>query len=87
MLPSYFDYIFVRLRQKARLRPELSPKFFVNFRLKPCPNPNPTVKARPDLQLCRAPLQRVHNLQERKNDTPLSFSKNAQIFLRELCLI
>ena len=26
MLPSYFDYIFVHLRQKARLRPELSPK-------------------------------------------------------------
>ena len=27
MLPSYFDYIFVHRRQKARLRPELSPKF------------------------------------------------------------
>ena len=27
MLPSYFGYIFVHLRQKARLRPELSPKF------------------------------------------------------------
>ena len=27
MLPSYFDYILVHLRQKARLRPELSPKF------------------------------------------------------------
>ena len=27
MLPSYFDYIFVHLRQKVRLRPELSPKF------------------------------------------------------------
>ena len=27
MLPSQFDYyIFVHLRQKARLRPELSPK-------------------------------------------------------------
>ena len=26
MLPSYFDYIFVHIRQKARLRPELSPK-------------------------------------------------------------
>ena len=24
---SYFDYIFVHLRQKVRLRPELSPKF------------------------------------------------------------
>ena len=27
MLPSYFDYICVHLRQKERLRPELSPKF------------------------------------------------------------
>ena len=27
MLPSYFDYIFVHVRQKVRLRPELSPKF------------------------------------------------------------
>ena len=27
MLPIYFDYIFVHFRQKARLRPELSPKF------------------------------------------------------------
>ena len=27
MLPSYFDYIFVPLKQKVRLRPE------------PCPNP------------------------------------------------
>ena len=34
MLQSYFDYIFVHLRQKARLRPKLSPKF-VNFRPKP----------------------------------------------------
>ena len=27
MLPSYFDYIYVHVRQKARLRPDLSPKF------------------------------------------------------------
>ena len=27
MLPIYFYNIFVHLRQKARLRPELSPKF------------------------------------------------------------
>ena len=27
MLPSYLDYIFVHLRQKARLRPELSQSF------------------------------------------------------------
>ena len=46
MLPSYFDYIFVRLRQKVSLRPEVSPKFLSTL------GPNPTRKARPDLQLC-----------------------------------
>ena len=35
MLPSDFDYIFVHLRQKARLRPELSLKFLSTF------GPNP----------------------------------------------
>ena len=49
MLPSYFDYIFVHLKQKARLRPELSPKVFSTL------GPNPTRKARPDLLLW-APL-------------------------------
>ena len=46
MLPSYFDYIFVHLRQKARLRPELNPKFMSTL------GPNPIRKARPDLQFC-----------------------------------
>ena len=41
MLPSYFDYIFVHLRQKARLRPKLSPKFLSTF------GPNPARKAGP----------------------------------------
>ena len=45
MLPSYFDYIFVHLRQKVRLRPELSPKFLSTL------GPNLTRKAQPDLQL------------------------------------
>ena len=45
MLPSYFDYIFVRLTRNARLRPELSPKFLSTL------GPNPSRKARPDLQL------------------------------------
>ena len=45
MLPSYFGYIFVHLRQKARLRPGLSPKFLSTL------GPNPTRKARRDLQL------------------------------------
>ena len=45
MLPSYFDCIFVHLKQKVRLRPELSPKFLSTL------GPNPTRKALPDLQL------------------------------------
>ena len=35
MLPNYFDYIFMHQRQKARLRPELSPKFLSTL------DPNP----------------------------------------------
>ena len=31
MLPSYFDYTFVQLRQIVRLRAELSPKFLSTF--------------------------------------------------------
>ena len=42
MLPSYFDYIFVHLTQKARLRPELSPKFLSTL----------YPKSLSDLQLC-----------------------------------
>ena len=47
MLPSCFDYIFGHLRQKVRLRPELSPKFFSTLG----PNPSPKRKARADLLL------------------------------------
>ena len=50
MLPSYFGYIFVLLRHKVRVRSELSPKFLSTLG----PNPNPTGKARPDLQLIHA---------------------------------
>ena len=45
MLPSYFDNILVHLRQKARFRPKLSPKFLSAL------GPNPTRKARADLEL------------------------------------
>ena len=45
MLPNYFDFIFVHLRQEARLKLELSQKFLSNL------GPNPTRKARTDLQL------------------------------------
>ena len=51
MLPSYFDYIFVHLRQKVRLRPELSPKFLSTLdpnraRIRPEPEPDPKRPAR-----------------------------------------
>ena len=40
MLPSYFEYIFVYVRQKARLRPELSPKLLSTLgQTQPKPNP------------------------------------------------
>ena len=39
MLPSYFDYIFVHLKQKARLRPDLSPKFLSTSGPNPARNP------------------------------------------------
>ena len=47
ILPNYFDYIFVQLKQKARLRREISPKFLSTLR------PNPKRNARLDLQLCK----------------------------------
>ena len=60
MLPIYFDYIFEHLKHKARLRPDLSPKFLLTsgpnsarIRPEPGPNPNPTRKARADLKLRR----------------------------------
>ena len=31
MFPNYFDYSFVHLRKKVRLRPELSPKLFLTL--------------------------------------------------------
>ena len=43
MLPDYFDYIFVHLRQKVRLRPESSPKFLSTL----SPNPART-RTRPE---------------------------------------
>ena len=43
MLPSYFDYIFVRLKQKVPPRPELNPKFL------PTSDPNPALtRTRPE---------------------------------------
>ena len=46
LLPIYFYYSFVHLKQKVRLRPELSSTFLSTL------GPNPNRKARPDLQLC-----------------------------------
>ena len=42
MLPSYFDYSFVHLRQKVRFKPEI----FVNFRPEFRPEPDPKNPAR-----------------------------------------
>ena len=42
MLPSYFNYIFVHLGQKARLRPELSPKLCQLWAQTRPENPGPT---------------------------------------------
>ena len=43
MLPNYFDYIFVHVRQKVRVRPELCPKFLSTL------GPNPArTRARPE---------------------------------------
>ena len=42
MLPSYFDYIFVYLRQKVRRRPELGQKLCQLYaRIRPEPEPDP----------------------------------------------
>ena len=54
MLPSYFDDIFVHLRQKVRLRPELSPKFLStlgpNAARTPLEKPGPTYNSTLPLQ-------------------------------------
>ena len=71
MLPTYFDYIFVYLRQKVPLKSELSPKLLSTL----CPNP--TRKARPDLQdriLMR--LGVVNDLHERSRRPTASKSTN-----------
>ena len=47
MSPSFLTIFLVHLRQKVRVRPELSPKFLSTLG----PNPSQTRKARPDLQL------------------------------------
>ena len=49
MLPNYFDYAFVHLRQKVRLRPKLSLKFLSTLGPNPAqtrPEPDPKSPAR-----------------------------------------
>ena len=55
MLPSYFDFIFVHLRQKACHRLELSPKFFSTL------GPKSIRKVRADLQLWFIELDDFNN--------------------------
>ena len=69
MLPTYFDYIFVHLRQKVPLEPELSPKLLSTL------GPNPTRKARPDLQLwaeLMVKMMNVHDAQPYQNRLAIS---------------
>ena len=56
MLPRYFDYIFVHLRHKVRLRPELSLNFFSNFR----PEPDPKSPARLTIMWCQEVFKGGH---------------------------
>ena len=57
MLQSYFDSIFVHVRQKVRLRTQLSPKFLSTL------SPNlKSQKARPDLQLWLVPPNHANQL-------------------------
>ena len=42
MLPSYFDYIFVHLKQKSISQARIKPEIFVDFR----PEPDPKIPAR-----------------------------------------
>ena len=35
MLPIYFDYVFVHLRQKSTSQARIKPEMFVNFRPEP----------------------------------------------------
>ena len=57
MLPNYFDDIFVHLRQKASLRPDLSPKFFSTLGLNTArtrpEKPGPTYYSGPRYQSVR----------------------------------
>ena len=45
MLPIYFDYTIVHLRQKSTPQARIKPEIFVNFRPEPGPSP---AQARPE---------------------------------------
>ena len=75
MLSSYFDYIFVHLRQKARLRARIKSKIFVNFRPEPGRNPNPTRKPGPTYNSdtdCRVFNYAVKSLKIKTTTAPVS---------------
>ena len=54
MLPRYVDYIFVHLRQKVRLKPDLSPKFLSTLGPTRLEMPGPTYNSVrvPSLMCC-----------------------------------
>ena len=67
MLPSYFDYSFVRWRQKARLRPDRSPKFLLTL----SPNPARTRREKPGstyncVPLCKIQCQNIRLRADKK---------------------
>ena len=70
MLPTYFDYIYVYLRQKVPLKSELSPKLLSTL------GPNPNRKARPDLQLWAGLMLKMMNVHDAQlHQNPLTVSE------------
>ena len=65
MLPIDFNYIFVHVRQTARLRPELSPKFLSTLGLNPAriqlKKPGPTYNSEPGVGI-GVQKNRLHSL-------------------------
>ena len=73
ILPSYFDLIFVLLRQKVHLKPELSPKFLSAFG----PNPTPT-RPLPDPYATRT-LTRSESEPDPKSPARLTTLNNSDV--------
>ena len=78
MLPTYFDYIFVYLRQKIPLKSELSPDLLSTL----CPNS--TRKARPDLQLWAGLMLKMMNVHDAQpHQKPLTIAEKLKKIVQE----